>query len=90
MTFFYVIEIANPHNFADDNTLIAFANNIQNSIHLFESESSLAIKWFKDDKMIVNPGTFQAIILDKKKNNYTQEIISDCNWTRMISDSNNK
>ena len=25
--------------------------------------------------MIVNPGTFQAIILDKKKNNHTQEII---------------
>ena len=25
--------------------------------------------------MIVNPGKFQAIILDKKKNNHTQEII---------------
>ena len=35
----------------------------------------MAIKWFKDNKMIVNPGKFQAIILDKKKNNHTQEII---------------
>ena len=28
--FFYVIEIANAHNFADDNKLTAFANSIQN------------------------------------------------------------
>ena len=28
--FFYVNEIANAHNFADDNTLTAFANNVQN------------------------------------------------------------
>ena len=73
--FFYVIETANAHTFADDNTLTAFANNIQNLIHLLEFECSVAIKWFKDNKMIVNPGTFQAIILDKKKNNHTQEII---------------
>ena len=62
-----MIETANAHNFADDNTLCAFANN------LLESECSMAIKWFKDNKMIVNPGKFQAIILDKK--NHTQEII---------------
>ena len=73
--FFYVIEIANAHSFADDNTLTAFANNIQNLIHLLDSESSVVIKWFKDNKMIVNPGMFQAIILDKKKTNHTQETI---------------
>ena len=71
--FFYVIETA--HNFANENTLTAFANNIQNLINLLEPECSVAIKWFKDNKMIVNPGKFQAIILDKKKNNHTQEII---------------
>ena len=32
--FFYVIEISNAHNFADDNTFTASANNIQNLIHL--------------------------------------------------------
>ena len=42
--FFYVIETANAHNFADDNILSAFANNIKNLIHLLESECSLAIK----------------------------------------------
>ena len=73
--FFYVFETANAHSFADDNTLSAFANNLQNLIHLLESEYSVATKWFKDNKMIINPGKFQAIILDKKKNNHTQEII---------------
>ena len=35
----------------------------------------MEIKWFKDNKMIVNPGKSQAIMLGKKKNNHTQEII---------------
>ena len=42
--FFYVIETANAHKFADNNTLSAFANNIENLIHLLESECSMAIK----------------------------------------------
>ena len=76
--FFNVIETASAHNFAGDNTLTAFANNIQNLLlemsprkHLLESECSVEIKWFKD-KMIVNPENFQAIILDKKKS-YTRK-----------------
>ena len=66
--FFHVTETANAHNLANDNTLTAFANTIQNLIHLLESESSVAIKWFKDNKNIVNPGKFHyIIILGKKK-----------------------
>ena len=57
------------------NTLTAFAKNIQNLIHHLESESSLGIKWLKNNKTIVNPGIFQAIMLDKKKNNHIQEMI---------------
>ena len=44
-----------PNNY---NTV--FANNIQNLIHILQSER------FKG-KITVNPGKFQAIILDKKK-----------------------
>ena len=36
----------------------------------------MTIKWFKDNKMIVNSGKFQAILLYKKKNNHTQKIIN--------------
>ena len=72
---FYVIETANPQNLAHDYTLTAFGNNIQNLIHLLKSESRVVVNWFKDNKIIVNPGKFQAVILDQKKNNHTQEMI---------------
>ena len=52
-------------------------------MHLSESESILAIKWFKDNKMIVNPGTFQV----KKKNNYTQEVIKIDNKVVRVTSS---
>ena len=52
-------------------------------MHLLESKSILAIKWFKDNKMIVNPGTFQV----KKKNNYTQEVIKIDNKVVRVTSS---
>ena len=45
--FFCVNEAANVHNFADDNALTAFANNIQNLKHLLASESSVTINGSK-------------------------------------------
>ena len=34
----------------------------------------IALNWFKENKMIVNPGKFQAIIIDKRKQDHTNEI----------------
>ena len=31
----------------------------------------MGVKWFKNKKMIVNPGKFLANILDKKNQSYT-------------------
>ena len=73
MTFVMLLIVTtNAHNFED--TLTAFANNIENLIYLLESERSLAIKWFKDNKMIVNLGKFEPIISHKKKKDHAQEI----------------
>ena len=69
--FFYFILVASAHNFADDNTLSSFAKTIENLISILESESEIAINWFKNNHMIVNPGKFQAIIFDKHKGNHT-------------------
>ena len=71
--FFYFIEKASVHNFADDNTLSMFEETIQNLIALLETESNTAIEWFQNNKMMVNPGKFQAIIIDKKKKCHTNE-----------------
>ena len=71
--FCYFIENANVHNFADDNMLTTFAQNVQNLISVLESEINIATDWFETNKMIVNPGKFQSIIIDKKKQDHTKE-----------------
>ena len=65
--FFYFILLATAHNFADDNTLACFSKTIQELIGSLESECEVALNWFNENKMIVNPGKFQAIIIDKRK-----------------------
>ena len=72
--FYYFIKNANGHNFADDNTLAIFAQNVWNLISVLESESNIAIDWFETNKMTVNPSKFQSIIIDKKKQDHTKEI----------------
>ena len=62
---FLWIEEASLHNFADDNTLSAFANSIQDLIRILENDSEIAIKWFKDNCMSVNPEKFHGIILNR-------------------------
>ena len=74
--FFYFIDKATVHNFADDNSLSAFESNITNLKLIQESESKAAISWFQSNEIIVNPGKFQCIIIDKKKQDHTAEYIS--------------
>ena len=70
--FFYFIDKTSVDNFADDNSLSAFESNIKNLKLILESESKTAISWFQSNKMIVNPGKFQGIIIGKKKQNTLQ------------------
>ena len=53
--FFYFIEKASVHNFADDNTLGMLEETIQNLIALLENESNTDIEWFHNNKMMVKP-----------------------------------
>ena len=71
--FYYFIKNANVNNFADDNTLTTFVQNVGTLIPALESESKIDIDWFETNKMIVNPGKFQSIITDKKKQDHTKE-----------------
>ena len=67
----HFVLLASAHNFEDDNSLSSFAKTTENLISILESESEIAINWFKNNHMIVNPGKFQAIIFDKHKGNHT-------------------
>ena len=68
--------LASLYNFADDNTLSAFATTVPELIKILESESEVVIDWVKINKMVVNPDKFQAIILDKRKRDHTDEHIT--------------
>ena len=72
---FFFILIASVHNFADGNTLSAFAENVSKLINVLQSESEVITDCFKKNQMIVNPDKFQVIITDKKKGDHTNENI---------------
>ena len=64
-------------NFADDNTISAAENTIEELISTLEKESQAAIDWFVSNKMIVNPDKFQAIVVkrnNKMKDSYSLNI----------------
>ena len=71
----FFILIASVHDFADDNTLSAFAETVSKLINILQSDSEVITDWFKKNQMIVNPDKFQIIILDKKKGDHTNENI---------------
>ena len=74
------------HNFADGNTLYAFAKTILELIDILQSGSEIVIDWFKNNKMIVNPDKFQAILLDKRKSGHSnQRIVVDNQFIKVVS-----
>ena len=73
-------------NFEDDNTLSSFGKTVENLLSILESENEIAINWFKDNYMIVNPGTIQLVIFDKQKGNHSNQIINiDQKETKVVS-----
>ena len=78
---FFFVSSASMHNFADDNSLSAAAKTVTELKNTLQSESEVIINWFKNNKMIVNPEKFQAIILDKQKHDYSNETIKFDNKT---------
>ena len=67
-------------NFADDNTISAAENTIEELISTLENESQAAIDWFVSNQMIVNPDKFQGIVVkrnNKMKDSYSLNINQD-------------
>ena len=62
------MKLSNLFNFADDNSISTTANNIDHLLLTLKHESELAVKWFTDNQMIVNPDKFQARILQNSRN----------------------
>ena len=57
------------YNFADDNTISAVSKSKISPIKTLEHESNIAVKWFNENKMIVNSDKFQVMFLTKRNEN---------------------
>ena len=56
------ILLVSGHNFRDDNSLSNVAKTIDSLKQTLKSECKVAIKWFHENKMTVNPDKFPAIV----------------------------
>ena len=65
MIFFFWIRKASTHDFADDNTPSSFARSIKLLLEILIAESKNAIKWFSDNKTIVNPTNLNPLLFKK-------------------------
>ena len=68
---FLFINKAKLANFADDNTIYANSAEMETLLDILEKESEVAINWFKQNEMIVNPDKFQAMVLGRHKQKET-------------------
>ena len=57
------------HNFGDDNTVAVTCKNLNDHLRTLEKESESAVDWFRNHNMIANPDKFQAIIMNKRREN---------------------
>ena len=73
---FFVILIASAHNYADDNTLISFGKTYEDLVKKLEHECELTLTLFKNNKMMVNPNKFQAMLLNKSKSTHVKATIN--------------
>ena len=53
-------------NFADNNTVYHCTKSVNDVAENLQSDLTIAIKWFKDNQMMANPGKFKFVILGKK------------------------
>ena len=61
----WFVEKTDICNFADDNTIYSCATSVNDVIENFQFELKIALKWFKDNQIMANPGQFQFMILSK-------------------------
>ena len=90
------IKRSSLYNFVDDKTITAFEKDITLLEETIQNKAKIAIQWFKENFMIVSPGTFQVMAInsigkienkyemyiDNKKITLEHSITSSANDTR--------
>ena len=63
------LKMSELYNFAGDNANSTASKNMSNPIQTLEKESETVVEWFNQNKMIVNPDKFQAMLVEKRNEN---------------------
>eukprot|EP00112_Aurelia_sp_Birch-Aquarium-sp1_P000508 Seg1048.12 transcript_id=Seg1048.12/GoldUCD/mRNA.D3Y31 product="hypothetical protein" protein_id=Seg1048.12/GoldUCD/D3Y31 len=65
--FFYAIEHSQVCNFADDNTIFACGETLDEVAICIEDDTKEAMNWYKLNEMVANPDKFQLIFFGLKE-----------------------
>ena len=65
---FYSIEKCTLYNYADDNTILAIGNNVENVRDLLKCDAYNILSWCDVNCMEANPSKFQLILANSKQN----------------------
>ena len=65
--FFFFIKKSSTVNFADDNTIYACGDSIDEVIYKLEEDIKNALYWFDINRMVANPNKFQLMFLGTRK-----------------------
>ena len=84
---FVMLSTDDIHNFADDNTITALSETVQDLINALQNKTERAIKWMENNNMIANPDKFKAIILTKDRKDNSNLELNFCD--KKIKTSNN-
>ena len=63
---FYFIKKAKLSNYADDNQLYFAVTDLAVVEHVLNKELVVVCEWFRNNKMILNPGKCKALVLSRK------------------------
>ena len=83
---FLHVKTASLHNYADDNTVSAFAKSLPNLLNILENETNITINWLKENKMIANPDKFHTLFIRKDKKDTSGIIMKFQNKTIISED----
>ena len=64
-----ILKMSELYNFADDHTISTASKNMSNLIQTLENILETAVEWFNQNKMILSPDKFQAMLLEKRNEN---------------------
>ena len=76
-------------NFADDNTIYARSNTLEEVIYNLENDLSSILQWFTENGMVANPEKFQLMFLGLKNNQQMclcidDKIINQCQQVKLL------